>query len=151
MTGKVKYYEDKFLFFIMHLSIYIFKTYLWEKAGISSLGFVDSFTYTIYCILVPILPTTIGVAGYLLNYYRPCMTYSISQSVFYVLGLLYVQISCDDSGFLAGTRRPYMHSLAIHRSTSFFFNVVWKKLFLGKQILSVPEAFALGVSKEKAL
>lgn len=33
----------------------------------------------------------------------------------------------------------------------FFFNVVWRKLFLGKQIISVPEAFALGVSKRKAL
>lgn len=33
----------------------------------------------------------------------------------------------------------------------FYFNVVWKKLFLGKQIISVPEAFALGVSKGKAL
>lgn len=32
-----------------------------------------------------------------------------------------------------------------------FFNVVWKMVFLGKQIISVPEAFALGVSKGKAL
>lgn len=116
-----------------------------------SLQFCRLFVCTICFIPVPLLPTTTGVAGYLLNGYRPCMTYSFPESVFYVLGLLYMQLSGDDSGSLAHKHRPW-HSLAIHRSTFFFF-LMWygKKLFLGKQIISVPEAFALGVSKGKAL
>lgn len=114
-----------------------------------SLQFCRLFVCTICFIPVPVLPTTTGVAGYLLNGYRPCMTYSFPESVFYVLGLLYMQLSGDDSGSLAHTGH------GIHwQSTEalfFFFIVVWKKLFLGKQIISVPEAFALGVSKGKAL
>lgn len=96
-----------------------------------SLQFCRLFVCTICFIPVPLLPTTTGVAGYLLNGYRPCMTYSFPESVFYVLGLLYMQLSGDDSGSLAHKHRPW-HSLAIHRSNFFFFNVVWKKTFLRK-------------------
>lgn len=70
----------------------------------------------------------------------------------------YAYPMCSSSVMAVGvlhTQRPW-RSLAIHRRffwccVGVFFNVVWKMVFLGKQIISVPEAFALGVSKGKAL
>lgn len=143
---------------LIYFSVLVQKLPLREFKYMSSLrlqfgskDFRLSFAYTGCFILALVLPTRPGVAGYLLNNYGPCMTYSVHKSALQELCLFYMQLFSDDSGSCY-TQRPW-HSLAIHRSTFFFFffNVVWKKLFLGKQIISVPEAFALGVSKGKAL
>lgn len=76
------------------------------------------------------------------------MTYCVHESILHGLYLFYMELFSDDSGSFY-TQRPWQ-SLANHRSF-FFFSCGMKKLFLGKQIISVPEAFALGVSKGKAL
>lgn len=97
---------------------------------------LDSFDYTICFIQVLILPTRPGMTGYLLNHYGPFPAYSVHES-----------ITCATL-FLCAALWWWQWEFCTHRvhrihwqSTAealffFFFNVVWKKLFLWKQITS---------------
>lgn len=97
------------------------------------------------------MPTSPSMAGDFLNHYGPCTIYSVCKSVWHGLCLFYVQLFSADSRSFALTETIAFIGNPQSTILFTFFNVVWKKLFLGKWIISVPEAFALGVSKGKAL